>query len=148
MIVSLGDRELDVMSALWKHGPSTVQEVRDRLPAPLAYNTVLTILRNLEQKGMAGHTPEGRLHRYFALLDEAAVNGSLLSRLLHKLFHGSPLGLLTQLVDSEQLSPQELRALQQLLDDRLRQSDGAKQGAATPDMPPSPTPSRRKGKKQ
>ena len=44
----LGDRELDVMGVLWDLGSGTVAEVRDRLPADLAYTTVLTILRNLE----------------------------------------------------------------------------------------------------
>jgi predicted transcriptional regulator len=48
--VTLGERELDVMTALWTDGPGTVAEVKERLPAALAYNTVLTILRNLEAK--------------------------------------------------------------------------------------------------
>ena len=76
MSVSLGDRELDIMSALWREGPGTVADVRARLPVPLAYNTVLTILRNLDQKGVVSHTAEGRLHRYAPVLGEAAVRGS------------------------------------------------------------------------
>ncbi|MFP5355807.1 MAG: BlaI/MecI/CopY family transcriptional regulator, partial [Gemmatimonadota bacterium] len=44
-MIALGTRELDVLGVLWKRGPSTVAEVRDALPAPLAYTTVLTILR-------------------------------------------------------------------------------------------------------
>ena len=54
------DRELDIMDVLWEHGPSTVADVRDRLPVDLAYTTVLTILRTLEEKGHVGHESEGR----------------------------------------------------------------------------------------
>ena len=47
------DRELDVMGVLWEHGPSTVADVRGRLADRLAYTTVLTILRTLEEKGVS-----------------------------------------------------------------------------------------------
>src|SRR5438874_1547876 len=59
----LGDRELDVMGVLWDLGSGTVAEVRDKLPADLAYTTVLTILRNLEAKEFVYHTAEGKAHR-------------------------------------------------------------------------------------
>ena len=118
MEVSLGDRELDVMSALWRDGPGTVPDVRDGLPAVLAYNTVLTILRNLEQKGLVNHTAEGRFHRYFSAVPEAAVRGGLIAQFVEKLFGGSPVGLLTHLVESEDLSRAQLRDLQKLLDER------------------------------
>ena len=62
----LGDRELDVMGVLWDLGSGTVSEVRAKLPADLAYTTVLTILRNLEAKELVTHTAEGKAHRYVA----------------------------------------------------------------------------------
>ena len=51
MQISFTDRELDAMAVLWEHGPSTVAEVRDRIADDLAYTTVLTVLRTLEEKG-------------------------------------------------------------------------------------------------
>jgi BlaI family penicillinase repressor len=119
MDVSLGDRELDIMSALWRDGPGTVPEVRGRLSDELAYNTVLTILRNLEQKGLVDHTAEGRSHRYFSAVPEATVRGGLISQFVEKLFGGSPVGLLTHLVESHDLSRAELRDLHKLLDERV-----------------------------
>jgi BlaI family penicillinase repressor len=116
--MNLGDRELDIMGVLWRLGPGTVPEVRDRLPVMLAYNTVLTILRNLESKGLVDHTEEGRYHRYFYAVPEVDVRGGLVSQFVDKLFDGSLVGLLTHLVKNEDLSPSELGELQRLLDDR------------------------------
>lgn len=120
----LGDRELDVMAVLWELGSGTVAEVRERLPAELAYTTVLTILRNLESKGFLRHAEEGKAHRWFPLVERQAAGRSALGALLAKLFRGSPELLLTQLVDDQDLSPEELRRLQRVLDERL---------SATPD---------------
>jgi BlaI family penicillinase repressor len=130
--VSLGERELEVLAALWRNGPGTVAEVRERLSATLAYNTVLTILRNLEAKNVIEHTAEGRTFRYHAVVTEQAVRGSALSRLVHQLFRGSALRVVAQLVEQESLSPEELRDLHRLVDARL--ADAAH---APPDAPAS-----------
>jgi len=116
---TLGERELDVMAALWRDGPGTVAEVRGRIPADLAYNTVLTILRNLEAKGFVGHTAEGRTFRYHPAVSEQAVRGSALTRLVDKLFRGSALRVVSQLVEEDSLTSDELRELHGLLDARL-----------------------------
>ena len=123
---TLGERELDVMSVLWKDGPGTVAEVRERLPADLAYNTVLTILRNLESKEFVGHTTEGRFFRYFPAVSEQAVRGNALSRLVEKLFGGSRAGLIAHLVEQETLTSDEVRELHELLDARLGNAEHAK----------------------
>lgn len=122
MEASLGDRELDVMAALWRGGPGTVAEVRGRLPATLAYNTVLTILRNLEAKGFVGHTAEGRTFRYHPAVAEQTVRGTAVERLVSRLFGGSALGVVSHLVSGESLSADELRGLHELLDSRLAKS--------------------------
>lgn len=121
---TLGERELDVMSVLWRDGPGTVAEVRELLDADLAYNTVLTILRNLEAKRFVRHTAEGRLFRYHPAVSEQHVSGNALSRLVEKLFHGSPLRAIAHMVEEEKLSPAELRELHQLVDERLSQRRG------------------------
>jgi BlaI family transcriptional regulator, penicillinase repressor len=111
----LGDRELDVMGVLWDLGSGTVAEVRKRLPADLAYTTVLTILRNLEAKELVDHTSEGKAHRYRPKLARRAVRQSALSRIVDKLFHGSPQQLIAQLVEDEKLSAEDLRRVRALL---------------------------------
>ena len=117
--VSFADRELDVKRVLWELGSGTVAEVRERLPADLAYTTVLTILRNLEGKGFVRHEEEGKAHRYFPLVARLAAERSAVARLVDRLFQGSPELLLTRLVDDHELSPEQLRRLTLRLRQRL-----------------------------
>lgn len=112
-------RELDVMAVLWELGSGTVNEVRERLPDPLAYTTVLTVLRTLEEKGYVGHEEEGRAYRYVPLVERGQAQESALKRLVDKLFHGSTERLLTHLVSDDDLSEEELRRLRGLLEARL-----------------------------
>ena len=114
------DRELDLMGVLWEHGPSTVSEVRDALHDDLAYTTVLTILRTLEEKGYVTHDEEGRAHRYRPLVEKAVAERSALGRLVKKLFKGSPELLLTQLVSDRKLSAEDLKRMRKLIDEQLK----------------------------
>jgi predicted transcriptional regulator len=111
----LGDRELDVMGVLWDLGSGTVTEVRDKLPADLAYTTVLTILRNLEAKEFVYHSAEGKAHRYFPQIAQRAARRSAISKIVDKLFHGSPEQLVAQLVEDEHLSAEDMKRLRALL---------------------------------
>jgi len=113
------DRELDLMSVLWDHGPSTVADVRDRLADDLAYTTVLTILRTLEEKGHVGHEAEGRAYRYFARVERGEARVSAVDRITRKLFAGSTETLLTHLVSDQELSDEQLQRIRDLLDVRL-----------------------------
>jgi predicted transcriptional regulator len=115
MEIALTDREADVMQVLWEHGPSVVSEVRDRLADPLAYTTVLTMLRTLESKGYVGHTEEGRGHRYFATVQQQAAQRSALQHLTGKLFKGSTELLFAHLVSDRRLSPDQVRRMRALL---------------------------------
>ena len=112
---SLGERELDVMGVLWGLGSGTVAEVRDKLPASLAYTTVLTILRNLEAKGFVRHEAEGKAHRYVPLVAHATARRSALQRLVDKLFHGSAELLVAELVRDRALDADEVQRLAQSL---------------------------------
>ncbi len=122
-MIALGTRELDVLGVLWRRGPSTVAEVRDALPAPLAYTTVLTILRNLEAKEAVGHVEEGKAHRYFPMLTHSEAQQTMVGRVVDRLFDGNFESLLTHLVDAKSLSRDELQRLHALLGERLEASE-------------------------
>lgn len=121
--VRFTDRELDVMGVLWERGPSTVAEVREALSDELAYTTVLTILRTLEEKGHVGHEREGKAHRYHPLVERARAGRSAVRRIVRKVFAGSPEPLLTQLVSEHDLTEGELRRLRALLEERLAETE-------------------------
>jgi predicted transcriptional regulator len=120
MEISFTDRELDIMNVLWDRGSATVAEVRESLSDDLAYTTVLTMLRILQEKGHVRYEEEGRAHRYFPLVERQAVRTSAVRRLTRRLFQDSPELLLTQLVADEGLSDEDVRRIRKLLDDRLK----------------------------
>ena len=113
--IHLTDREADVMQVLWDHGPSVVNEVKEKLHDELAYTTVLTILRTLEQKGYVQHEEEGRVHRYCAAVKEKAARKSALQHLTGKLFKGSAELLFTHLVSDQKLSREQIQRMRELL---------------------------------
>jgi BlaI family penicillinase repressor len=123
MAVSFTDRELDIMAVLWEHGPSTVAEVHERLADDIAYKTVLTMLRILEQKGHIAHTEEGRAHRFHAIVgrDEAGITA--IDRVLDKIFGGSQELLITHLVRDRKLESDEIRRLRRMLGQRLKEDE-------------------------
>lgn len=122
MAIAFTDRELDVMVVLWSNGSGTVAEVRDSLADDLAYTTVLTVLRTLQEKGYVRPVAEGRAHRYFPTVTQQEAGKSVLARVLDKVFAGSSESLLTQLVSDRNVDADELRRLRKLLDDRLSAS--------------------------
>ena len=122
MDISFTDRELDVMAVLWRRGSGTVNEVRDELDDDLAYTTVLTVLRTLEDKGFITHLTEGKAHRYLPAVSQDLAGKSVLARVLDKVFAGSPEMLLTQLVSERDLDQDDLLRLRKLLDARLAET--------------------------
>lgn len=124
MEIAFTERELDVMAVLWDLGGATVAEVRDRLADDLAYTTVLTVLRTLEEKGYVGHVEEGKAHRFHPLVARQDAGTSVLRRITRKLFKDSPELLLTHLVSDRGLSDAELRRMRALLEERLGEGGG------------------------
>jgi predicted transcriptional regulator len=111
------DRELDIMSILWRQGGATVAEVRDLLPDSLAYTSVLSALQTLEEKGYVGHDTEGRAYRYYPMVAVEEAGESALGRVLDKIFHGSAESLLAQLVSDRTIPPDELKRMRQMLEE-------------------------------
>jgi len=119
MEVRFTGRELDIMKVLWTRGPATVAEVREALDDDLAHTTVLTMLKVMEGKRFVSRRPDGRAHVYAAEVERSVAGDSALTRLMERLFGGSPEELFMHLVDSG-LSEEELRRMRDLLDERLR----------------------------
>jgi predicted transcriptional regulator len=121
--VTLTPRELEIIEILWKNGSGTVAEVRNQMSDHVAYTTVLSLLRTMQQKGYVKHIAEGRAHRFIPRLRREAVRRSAVSQLVDAVFGGSPELALTQLVSHQRLSHAELRRIRDLIDKRLPRSD-------------------------
>ncbi len=123
MSAGFTDREIDIMNVVWRLGSATASEVRAALADVLAYNTVLTMLRILEEKGHLRHEEEGRAFRYYATTQRGTAKRSAVRRLMTHLFENSPASLATELVSDRTLSRDDLRALQDLLEKHLSEGE-------------------------
>jgi BlaI family transcriptional regulator, penicillinase repressor len=104
--------ELEIMQVLWGHnagrGALTVAEVQKGLKAELAYTTVQTMLNVLWRKKKVKRVEEGRAYRYEAVVSRERARGSALHDLVSRMFGGSSEALLMAMVDTKQISAEEL----------------------------------------
>lgn len=109
----LTDAELRLMEVLWDKGQATVSEVMEGLPknVDLAYSTVLTTLRILENKGYLRHVKDGRAFVYRALVERSAAQESAVAHLVRRFFADSPELLVLNLIESKRISEKELARL-------------------------------------
>lgn len=119
MTVRFTPRELDVMSILWERGEATVKDVRESLGDDLAYTSVLSQLQLLESKGHVAHRRDGRAYRYRPLTPAHEAGETALGRVLDRLYQNSPVKLLAQLVETSDVSEDELEEMRRLIDERL-----------------------------
>jgi BlaI family penicillinase repressor len=118
----LARAETEVMRILWAKGAATVHDVVEELERPLAYTTVLTMLRVLEQKGYVSHEPSpegGRAHVYRPTVTQAGARKSHLQDLVDRLFGGKADLLMVGLLRDERWSRAELRQLRAEIDAKL-----------------------------
>ncbi len=118
----LGDLQLRIMQALWEQQPATVADVQEALgPASgLAYTTIATMLRKMEERGLVTHESRGRKFLYRAAVSEREVTRSMTHDLLDRLFEGSLASMVDHLLTSREVSRDELQRLEKLIARRRR----------------------------
>ena len=116
----LGPLELEVMQLVWVRGTATVRDVWEELyPArKYAYTTIATIFRQVERKGFLSHRKEGRMYVYTPTIDQEEVSRNMLRDLVGSVFNGSAAQLVTTLVQTEELSNDELGCIRAIIDAR------------------------------
>lgn len=109
--------ELEMMNVIWRLGPCSVRQVVAALrpQRELAYTSVSTIIRILEQKRYVVSIKEGRGHLYQAAVSKQAYQATSLARLVSNVFDGAPALLVQRLLDSKQLSVEELEKIRTLM---------------------------------
>src|SRR5438552_18797037 len=117
----LTDLQLAVMKALWTLGEGTVAEVGDALARrgrKLAPTTVATLLQRLTTQGWVTHRREGRMFVYRADVKEKTAAKGALARVVRSFFDGRASQVAAQLLESEDLTADDLHAIRDLLDTR------------------------------
>jgi len=114
---TLTEAELRLMEILWQKGRATVAEVTSSLPPPpIAYNSVLTTMRILEQKGYVAHEEAGRAFLYRPLIEREDAAQNAVGHLLSRFFENKTGSLALRLIESERPSDDELQRLKALIE--------------------------------
>jgi predicted transcriptional regulator len=105
--------ELEMMNVIWRLGRCSVHQVIEALQPTrqLAYTSVSTIVRILEQKGIVRSEKEGRTHLYEPVVSKEEYQIQSLQHLVRNVFDGTPTLLVQRLVSSEQLGPEEFERI-------------------------------------
>ncbi|MEQ1827906.1 MAG: BlaI/MecI/CopY family transcriptional regulator [Pirellula sp.] len=122
----LGRVQLLIMQVLWDRGRATAREITDQInqAEPIAHSTVQTLLRDLEEKGAADHETVERTFVFFPLVKESEFKQSATRDLLQRVFGGSVQGLVSHLLESEEVSTAELAELRKLFNRQQQKNKG------------------------
>ena len=101
-------------------GPAGVAEVQEELGDRLAYTTVATMLRKMEDRGLVGHRQQRRRFIYEAAVSDEEVTRSMARDLVDRLFEGSLADTVSHLLETREVSRQELARLEELIQRRKR----------------------------
>jgi len=125
-LADLGELQLQVLQLLSDAGEGTVYDVLERFPDAHRprYTTVLTVLRNLEKKGLVGHRTMDRTYVFRPVMEPQQVRSQVLRDVLERAFGGSPHDLMAALLDVDAVTPEVLAELKALIVEReVRQDD-------------------------
>jgi predicted transcriptional regulator len=110
--------ELQILSVLWRDGPSTVRQVWERMHSPksVGYTTVLKLMQIMAEKGLVSRDESAHSHVYAARRPREHTQRLLVRDLLDRAFEGSAQKLILRALDAKKISPEELAAIRTLLD--------------------------------
>ena len=118
-IIPIGKTELEVLHIVWELNEATVNDVLKRIlkKRNVAYTTIMTVMKNLSNKGVLKYRKDGATYVYSATQqqDPEQVKGKLLDEILTKVFKGSPSALIQTLVQNENISENELAEIKKLI---------------------------------
>jgi len=113
------DAELEILTALWALGPSTVREIHTAIGGrkPTQYTTVLKMLQIMAEKGLVRRDEKERAHVYEAARPREVTQRQLAGDLLARAFNGSARSLMMGALAARKTSKEELKELRKLLDE-------------------------------
>lgn len=117
-ITPLGETEMEILHHVWELGEATVSDVQEKIleKRKVAYTTVMTIMKNLNDKGYLKYRKDGVTYVYSAAQEPENVQFNLIGKLIEKVFKGSPAALVQTLVKNENLTDKERDEIKKLID--------------------------------
>lgn len=117
-LTPLGETEMEVLHHVWELEEATVKQVRNQIleSREVAYTTIMTVMKNLADKGYLKYRKEGVTYVYSPAREPESVRSSLIGDLMKKVFKGSPKELVQALVNSKDLSQKDLGEIKQMID--------------------------------
>ena len=113
----LTNKEEEVMHALWHLEKAFVKEVQaELLGQDLHYNTVSTMIRNLEEKGYVGHKAYGKTHQYYPLVSRDVYGKKFMNDATQKFFNSSYKNMVSFFAKEEKISADELREILDMIE--------------------------------
>ncbi len=116
-LTPLGETEMEVLHHVWELGEASVAEVRERIlkNRKVAYTTIMTVMKNLADKGFLKYRKQGITYIYSAAIDPSDVRYNLVDGIVDKVFHGSAKDLVQTLVKSEQLTEKDREEIKKMI---------------------------------
>ena len=120
--------ELELLKLVWRLGEATVRDVLEALPPKrrLAYTSVMSMMRVLEEKGYVTHRERDRAYVYRARVSEEQIAHGMIRHLVKRMFNGSPERLMVKLLEAADLSEEQLEALRRKINEAKRREGGSK----------------------
>lgn len=118
----LTEMELELMNILWDLQEGTVRDVLERLPRErdLAYTTVATTIRILEDKKVVTSRKQGKAHIFTPILLKESYEARSLNHMVKKVFNNAPVSIVARLINEQNISKEELEEMKKLLEERLK----------------------------
>ena len=113
----ISESEWVVMKAIWLENPVTANQIVERLADSTSWSpkTIKTLLNRLVQKGAVGYESKGRVYNYFPLIEEAVFVKEESRSFLKRVFGGALKPMLATLVESVDLSEEDIKELKRVL---------------------------------
>lgn len=117
-LTPFGETEMEVLHHVWELGEATVKEVQKRIleKRKVAYTTIMTVMKNLADKGYLKYRKEGLTYIYSPAKEPENVRFDLVKDLVKKVFKGSPADLVQTLVEHEHLTADERKEIRKMID--------------------------------
>lgn len=117
--------EEQVMEYLWKLDKAFVKDILDQFPEPRpAYNTVSTIVRILEKKGMIAYNAYGKTHQYYPVVTPAGYRKGRFKHILNKHFNNSYKKFASFFAKEDDVTISDLEEMKKIIEEEIKKRKG------------------------